>query len=202
MTTITHHTITDRQLEIIEAAGKILTRSGISGLTIKNLAKEMQFSEAALYRHFSSREEIILALLNYLAGSISQRMEQSISMHNDPKEKFKALFRNQFQFFSGHPQFVVAVFSDGLLEESARINEAISRLMSKKMAVLMPILMVGQQSGVFTNAITTEELMHVVMGAFRLFMFKWRLAHFEFDLVRQGENIIQSLLTLIQSKTS
>lgn len=202
MSTLTQNTISDRQLEIIQAAGKILSASGVSGLTIKNLAKEMKFSEAALYRHFASREEIILALLNYLAGTISQRMEQSISQHEDPKEKFKALFRNQFHFFSMNSQFVVAVFSDGLMEESARINEAISRLMGKKMAVLMPILMMGQQTGVFTNTITTEELMHVVMGAFRLFMFKWRLAHFEFDLVRHGENMIQSILTLISTKPS
>ena len=32
--------ISGRQLEIIEAAGKILTASGVGGLTIKNLAKE------------------------------------------------------------------------------------------------------------------------------------------------------------------
>ncbi|NCP52455.1 MAG: TetR/AcrR family transcriptional regulator [Flavobacteriales bacterium] len=202
MTTITHQSISDRQLEIIEAAGKILSASGVSGLTIKNLAKEMKFSEAALYRHFSSREEIILALLNYLASSISERVEYSISVYEHPQDKFKALFRNQLQFFNENPHFVVAVFSDGLMEETNRINEAISRLLSNKMAVLMPILMLGQQSGTFTNAITTEELMHVVMGAFRLFMFKWRLAHFEFDLVRHGDNMIESLLTLIRTKSS
>ena len=58
--------ISDRQLEIIEAAGKILTASGVSGLTIKNLAKEMKFSESAIYRHFTSKEEIIIALLEFL----------------------------------------------------------------------------------------------------------------------------------------
>ncbi|MCK5280372.1 MAG: helix-turn-helix transcriptional regulator, partial [Cyclobacteriaceae bacterium] len=55
--------ITERQLDIIEAAGRILTSSGVSGLTIKNLAKEMKFSESAIYRHFTSKEEIIIALL-------------------------------------------------------------------------------------------------------------------------------------------
>ena len=58
--------ISDRQLEIIKAAGKILTTSGVSGLTIKNLAKEMKFSESAIYRHFTSKEEIIIALLEFL----------------------------------------------------------------------------------------------------------------------------------------
>ena len=38
---MTTETISDRQLDIIEAAGKILTVSGVSGLTIKNLAKEI-----------------------------------------------------------------------------------------------------------------------------------------------------------------
>lgn len=52
--------ITPRQLEIIEATGKILTKSGTSGLTIKNLAKEMNFSESAIYRHFASKEILYL----------------------------------------------------------------------------------------------------------------------------------------------
>jgi AcrR family transcriptional regulator len=56
-------TITDRQMEIIEAAGRILTSSSTGGLTIKNLAKEMQFSESVIYRHFTGQEEIIVALL-------------------------------------------------------------------------------------------------------------------------------------------
>jgi TetR/AcrR family fatty acid metabolism transcriptional regulator len=60
---ITKELISDRQIEIIEAAGKILTRSGVGGLTIKNLAKEMHFSESAIYRHFTSKEEIIIAML-------------------------------------------------------------------------------------------------------------------------------------------
>ena len=44
--------ITDRQIEIIEASGKILMEKGILGLTTKNLAQKMNFSESALYRHF------------------------------------------------------------------------------------------------------------------------------------------------------
>ena len=57
---MTTETISDRQLEIIEAAGKILTASGISGLTIKNLAKEMKFSESAIYKigRASCRERV------------------------------------------------------------------------------------------------------------------------------------------------
>jgi len=192
--------ISDRQLEIIEAAGKILTASGVSGLTIKNLAKEMKFSESAIYRHFTSKEEIIIALLEYLAKSMDERYAKAISVEQSPEEKFTTLFQNQFSFFKKHPHFVVAVFSDGLLEESQRINEIILKIMGVKIKHLMPIILEGQQKNVFTNAITSDELMHIVMGTFRLQMFKWRVANFQFDITRNGDNMIQSVLTLIKSK--
>lgn len=190
--------ITSRQLEIIEAAGKILTVSGVSGLTIKNLAKEMKFSESAIYRHFTSKEEIIIAMLDYIAGIIDQRLNDAVLVTDDPEAKFKAVFQSQFNFFNNNPHFVVAVFSDGLMEESQRINEIINKLMLVKMKHLMPIIMEGQQKGVYTNSVTTEELMSIVMGTFRLLMYKWRIANFQFDIKRNGENMVQSLLTLIK----
>jgi AcrR family transcriptional regulator len=191
--------LSERQLEIVEAAGKILTSSGVSRLTIKNLAKEMKFSESAIYRHFTGKEEIIIAMLTFLADSIDLRLS-SINSSSGPEEKFKSMFREHFRFFNLHPHFVVAVFSDGLMEETQRINDAILNLMNVKMKHLMPVIMEGQQKGVFTNALTTEELTHITMGAFKLQMFKWRIANFQFDVLRNGENMIQSILTLIKTK--
>ncbi|HMR86811.1 MAG TPA: TetR/AcrR family transcriptional regulator [Saprospiraceae bacterium] len=197
---ITSTSISDRQLDIVEAAGKILTSSGISGLTIKNLAKEMQFSESAIYRHFTSKEEIIIALLEYLAENMDERYTQAITENLSPEEKFVKMFQSQFSFFKMNPHFVVAVFSDGLMEESQRINETILKIMAVKMKHLMPIIMEGQQKKVFTNVITSDELIHIVMGTFRLQMFKWRVANFQFDITRNGDNMIQSLLSLIKTK--
>jgi AcrR family transcriptional regulator len=191
--------ITPRQLEIIGAAGKILTASGVSGLTIKNLAKEMQFSESAIYRHFTSKEEIIVAMLNYLANSTENRLS-GLAHLPEPADMLKALFREQFRFFNLNPHFVVAVFSDGLFEESLRINETFLKLMNVKMKFLMPIIMEGQQKRAFTNAITTEELMHIIMATFKLQMFKWRIANFGFDITQKGERMMQSVLTLITTK--
>ena len=191
--------MTPRQFEIIEAAGKILTSSGVSGLTIKNLAREMQFSESAIYRHFASKEEIIVAMLNYLADSIDSRLA-NIIISSDPEENFKALFYEQISFFKKNPHFVVAVFSDGLMEESQLINETLLKLMNVKTKHLMPLIIEGQKDGIFTTAITTDELIHIIMGTFKLQMFKWRIANFQFDITRSGNNMVQSILTLIKTK--
>jgi AcrR family transcriptional regulator len=192
--------ITERQQEIITAAGRILTESGIHGLTIKNLAKEMKFSESAVYRHFSSKEEIIIGMLNFLAENMDQRFKNAISNDGSTEDRFKALFESQFLFFNKYPHFAVAVFSDGLLEESKNINLAINRIMQVKIKYLMPVVLQGQQEGLFTKAITTEDLLHVIMGSLRLLMYKWRTGDFEFDIIRYGKNMIETNLTLIKNK--
>lgn len=193
-------TISNRQLQIIEAAGKILTASGVSGLTIKNLAKEMKFSESAIYRHFTSKEEIVVALLEYLANNMDERYKDIITPDQTPEDKFTNLFQNQFLFFKNNPHFVVAVFSDGLMEESQRINEIILKIMSVKMKHLMPIILEGQKKKIFTNFISSDDLIHIVMGTFRLQMFKWRVSNFQFDITLHGDKMIQSVLKLIKTK--
>lgn len=92
--------ITPRQLEIIEAAGKILTASGVSGLTIKNLAKEMQFSESAIYRHFKSKEDIIIAMLNYLADNIDKRLANLDSSLTPLRKNSKHCLQNNSGFLN------------------------------------------------------------------------------------------------------
>jgi AcrR family transcriptional regulator len=138
-------TISERQLEIIEAAGKILSSSGVSGLTIKNLAGEMNFSESVIYRHFTSKEEINISLLETPAKSMDGGYTEAVAKEQLPGVKFTKLFQNQFAFFKKYLHFVVAVFSNGLMEESQRINETISRIMSVKMKYLLPIISEGQQ---------------------------------------------------------
>ena len=51
---------TGRQIEIMEAATDRISKYGIQNLTIKTLATDIGLSEPALYRHFSSKNEILL----------------------------------------------------------------------------------------------------------------------------------------------
>lgn len=51
----------------------------------------------------------------------------------------------------------------------------------------------------FTNAVSAEELIHIIMGTFRLQKLKWRIGGFKFDLKKDGEKRMQSLLTLIKN---
>jgi hypothetical protein len=63
----------------------------------------------------------------------------------------------------------------------------------------MPVILQGQTEGVFSNKITSDQLIHIVMGSFRLQMFKWRMNKFQFDITLKGGEMIHAVLTLIKT---
>lgn len=192
--------IKERQIEIIEAAGEILTESGFNALTTKNLAAKMGFSESALYRHYSSKEEIVLTMLKYLAKNMDDRLTNSIEGIENSEDKLKAIFNSQFAYFKKHPHFLVAIFSEGLLEASKAINEAIILIMATNKKHLLQCIQQGQKEKQFTNTLPADELVHIIMGSFRLHMLQWRLSGFAFDLKARGNKVISNLLTLLTVK--
>ena len=195
---ITKKQTTKRQFEIIQAAGKILINAGVSGLTTKKLAQEMGFSESALYRHFKSKHDIIAAMLDYLAENMQNRFDEVVSENHSPSENFRAVFNNQFEFFNDNPFFVIAILSDGLIQESPTINKSIESLIAIKSQKLVSIIKQGQAQKAFTDAITAEQTVHIVMGSFRLLMLKWRMADFKFNLLKQGHNAVETMLKLLE----
>ena len=49
---------------LIEAAERVMRERGIAGATTKEIARAAGMSEGTLYNHFTSKEEIVLTVLN------------------------------------------------------------------------------------------------------------------------------------------
>ncbi len=189
--------IKPRQLEIIEAAGQLVTEDGFAALTTKRLAERMHFTEAALYRHFKSKEEILVTMLHHLASNIDERLASVAEAHPDPVERVRAMFDSQFTYFQKNPQYLMAIFATGVLEASHGIDAGIERIMVVKRRHLLNAIKDGQRSGAFTSDHPAEALAHIIMGTFRLHMLQWRMSGRSFDLRKKGRTIIGSALDLI-----
>lgn len=190
--------ISDKQQAIIEASGKILMENGVLGLTTKNLALEMNFSESALYRHFKNKEEIILLLIKYLSNNINERFENILNADINPEEKYIQLFKSQFEFFNKNPHFIVIVLSDGLMDNSVVIKNEVLKLIQTNATCYKKVIIQGQNSKIFNQEIGTDDLVNFAMGTFRLQMLKWKLSNFSLDLETEGLKTMINLLNLFK----
>lgn len=186
-----------RQQEIIESAGKLLMEKGIKGLTTKNLAIEMEFSESALYRHFKNKEDIVVLLLDYLGNNIKERLDIILEKESNSVDKLQKLFNSQFQFFGHNPHFVVAILSEGLFDESEKINQTIMKIITYKTQLITEIIEQGKQNNEITTEIETQDIVHIIIGTFRMMMLKWKFSKFKIDLITEGNKIITTNIKLM-----
>ncbi|MBK6754689.1 MAG: TetR/AcrR family transcriptional regulator [Flavobacteriales bacterium] len=192
--------IKPRQLEIMEAAGQLMTESGYAALTTKRLAERMGFSEPALYRHFKSKEEILLTMLHYLAASMEERLTEVTARVSDPSERVVAMFDSHFRFFTQYPHFLMAIFASGVLDQTPALDKGITDLMDVKRRHLLATIKEGQVKGVFTDAFPAEMLTMIAMGTFRLHMLRWRMSGRTFDLTKKGRALVKVVVELIRTR--
>lgn len=186
-----------RQYEIIQAAGKLLIEKGVKGLTTKNLAAEMGFSESALYRHFKNKEDIIVFLLEFLKQNIEQRLTEIAYSSAKPTEKLSQIFNSQFVYFSQNPHFVVAILSEGLFDETEKIYNTMLKIVQYKVQIISGIIEQAKLQNEILETISTADMVHILMGSFRLMMLKWKISKFQLNLIEQGNALMQININLL-----
>ena len=81
-----------RKEEIVRAALAIVEQSGLDKLNINDIAAKIELVPAAIYRHFTGREEIVAALIEYIDKRLKNNLSQVNNVTDTPIAKLKALF--------------------------------------------------------------------------------------------------------------
>jgi len=60
----------ERRDQILDRASELATEAGLGRMTMKRIASRVGFSEAAIYRHFPTKEALLLALMDRLEAQL------------------------------------------------------------------------------------------------------------------------------------
>ncbi len=184
---------TARQSEIIDSSIEIIASRGIQGLTIKNLSKEIGISEPAIYRHFKSKTEIILAILEnfkIMAKLLSASME---AFQGSAFEKISFMFLKMIEIFAAQPSIVSVIFSEEIFKNEEALLEKIRNIMNLHQNTIENIISKGQNEGNVRKDISKDSLALLVMGALRLLVKRWDLNRHEFNLANEGNALLKSI---------
>lgn len=84
----------ERRARIIEAAAEIFLEVGLSGARTRVIAERAGITEAILYRHFASKEEIFdVALLQPLAAQLDELLARSRDIVKGPGDRRQRILR-------------------------------------------------------------------------------------------------------------
>jgi len=192
---------TERQIEIIEAATKRIDEHGIQDLTIKTLSADLNLSEAALYRHFKSKNEILLGLLTYFIEEMKDRLAKILSNKDrNSSELLKELFDSQLKTFVQKPSVVSVIFSESIFQFNKELSDTVSSMMELVQNHIENIVKKGQADGTFSKIVGISTTSTIIMGGMRITVLKWKLSGHKSDLIKDGSKVLSGILKMIEIK--
>ena len=190
--------MTDRQIETLEASIKLAAKNGVQSMTIKNIASEIGLTEAALYRHFQSKREILIGII-HLFSLTSEDDFKAISMESPSALlELKNLILRRIEQFEHFPEIAYIMLSLDIFMQDDELRIAAINSIHKHKESVLALIAKGQANGEIRNDSEPKELSRMILGSFRLLLTQWFLNKYEFSLRDEFESLWKTIHTLLR----
>ncbi|MCA9667189.1 MAG: DUF2249 domain-containing protein [Myxococcales bacterium] len=150
-----------RREQIVEAALALLGETTLEQLTTRQIAAELDISQPALFRHFRSREAIVLAVMDHVRDQLADLAQRVLAAHDEPVAALGALARALLDHVSEHPGLPRMLFSP---PPPGALRDALSGLVASQVALVAELVRQGQQRGVMSRALEPSRAARAFVG--------------------------------------
>ena len=188
-------TLTSRQAEIVDAALKLIAEQGIQHLTIKNLSTAIGVTEAALYRHFPGKTEIIQAMVS--------RFEEDVDDIGELRgwTAVEAALVRRTELVLAKPALARVLFAEELFKDSPEIAQILHGMMQRHHKIMIRYFQEAIDDGVIRADIPMDTLFRLILGPLRLLIKQWGLSDGAFDLRAKRDEMLKFMKELLAPKT-
>jgi TetR/AcrR family transcriptional regulator, cholesterol catabolism regulator len=150
--------------DILEAAAQVFRQKGFHGASMQDIAKAVNLQKPSLYHHVSSKQEILLALLDRALELLLERISP-ISMQAIPSDKkLRAMIRAYLQILAENTDLsAVLLFEHRSLERKQHARHVPNR--DRFEALWRNVLIEGVAARLFAcddPALTTRAILGIL----------------------------------------
>ena len=121
----------ERRVQILQALASMLEQPGAERITTSALAARLEVSEAALYRHFASKAQMIEGLIEFIEQSVFTLVNQIIERETVHAVRVRKLVTMVLQFAEKNPGMTRVMAGDALVFENDRLQERMNQFFDK-----------------------------------------------------------------------
>jgi AcrR family transcriptional regulator len=159
----------ERRQQILAVAVSLFSKKGFRGTTTKEIAQAAGVSEAMVFRHFATKEELYAAILDHKACSGDEfepaKMAADAIQRKDDREVFRSLALGALEHHENDPEFQRLLLHSAL-EKHELAQMFFDQFVRKVYEFLCGYIRERQQEGVFAQidpAIIVRAFIGMVM---------------------------------------
>ena len=150
---------------ILDAARELFVAEGFQNVSIRKIAERIEYSPAAIYGYFPSKDDIFFALAEEgfrLLGDPGRPSRQAQLEQLPPLERVRAIFWRLYEFSREQPQYFALMFVDRSVPRISREYERFAFAREMKGHIAQEI-QACVDSGVLPASIDPAVAMRVLM---------------------------------------
>jgi TetR/AcrR family transcriptional regulator len=133
----------ERRLQILQVLAQMLENPKGEKVTTAALAKKLDVSEAALYRHFASKAQMFEGLIEFIENSIFGLINKITAEEENGLKQIHAILASLLGFAEKNPGMTRVLIGDALVNEDARLQARINQLHDRLEATLKQCLRIA-----------------------------------------------------------
>lgn len=171
-----------RQKQIIAAAAELIVRHGSEHLTIKSLARHTELSEAAIYRHFSSKNDIYHLLLKYIRIKLLSDLRRKEQRNATGPSNLNSLIETHISEIEKSRGVEFQVIAEIISMGDIALNKEILRIINSYISSLEKLFQQGPKSQSRQSLSEAECLALAFFTLLQGLVNIWALSGYAFDL--------------------
>ena len=180
---------TVRKKQIMDAARKLIMRSGSEHVTIKNMAKEVGISDSAIYRHFKSKTEILSFLADYVSAGLIHDIEVARGVGFNSMNIIDEILRTHLSKIKQKRGLSFLVLAEIISFGNKSLNKKVSDNIQIYVDRLRVVLSDGVRAGVVRKDVDLDAAALLLFGMIQGLVNMWALNAYKFDLVKRYSDL-------------
>lgn len=154
----------ERRAVTVESVVALAGSQNPSEITTAAIAKHMNLTQGALFRHFPNKEAIWQAVMEWVAEHLLARIDRSAEGLESPVAAMEAMFMSHVDFVSEHPGVPRMMFGELQRAESTAAKRMVQTLIKRYGERLQRLIERGKSSGELCPSLDNEAAAMLFIG--------------------------------------
>ncbi|MEO8839135.1 MAG: TetR/AcrR family transcriptional regulator [Herbaspirillum sp.] len=155
----------ERRAVTVEAVIQLAGSQNPSEITTAAIAKHMNVTQGALFRHFPSKEAIWQAVMEWVAQRLLARIDRSVQGIESPLAAMEAMFISHVEFVAEHRGVPRMIFGELQRAESTPAKRMVQTLLQHYRERLNRLIEQGKSRGELLTSLDNEAAAVLFIGS-------------------------------------
>jgi len=178
-----------RKQQIIDAARKLIIRKGSEHLTVRAMALEVGITEAAIYRHFKNKKDVLSFLMTNILDDMLQELIKGAEENSDALDVVGAVLQNHLSKIEQRRGISFQIIAEIISLGDKKLNRLVYTKLTEYYNQLRTLFERGAKTRSIRSDIDLDAAAMILFGMIQGVVNMWALSNYDFDLMARYESL-------------